>query len=99
MAAADGNPDPSPPTWQRLAECPRCILYRPHLSRTALTTMIVGTILFAINQLDVVVTGHATTTTWVKIAVTYLVPFCVSNIGLLVGCRRYPSPDGPAAGK
>ncbi|MCA1695242.1 MAG: nitrate/nitrite transporter NrtS [Actinobacteria bacterium] len=100
MATAPGNHDPSPPTWQRLAETPRCILYRPHLYQTGLTTLVVGTILFAINQLDVVVAGHATTTTWIKIAVTYLVPFCVSNIGLLIGCRRHPAPDraGPAAG-
>lgn len=52
------------------------------------TALIVGTILFAINQLDVVLTGHATATTWVKIGMTYIVPFCVSNVGLLIGCRR-----------
>jgi hypothetical protein len=63
--------------------------------------LIVGTMLFAINQLDVVVAGHAMTTTWIKIAVTYLVPFCVSNIGLLIGCRQHPGPDhaGPAVGQ
>ncbi len=91
MAATQGNHDLSPPTGQQLANCLRCILYWPHLSRTGLTALIVGTMLFAINQLDVVVAGHATTTTWIKIAVTYLVPFCVSNIGLLIGFRQYPS--------
>lgn len=80
------------PTWSRLAECPRCVFYRPHLSRTVLTALIVGTVLFAINQLDVVLEGDATPLVWVKVGVTYLVPFCVSNIGLLVGCHR------PAAG-
>jgi hypothetical protein len=99
MTATHPNHNPSPPNWQRLADCPRCILYWPHLSQTGLTTLIVGTILFAINQLDVVVAGHATTTTWIKIAVTYLVPFCVSNIGLLIGRRQHANPDhaGPAA--
>lgn len=87
MAAATGD-TPSPPTWQRWRECPRCIVYRPHLSRTVATALIVGTILFAINQLDVVLAGQATTLVWIKIGVTYLVPFCVSNIGLLVACRR-----------
>ncbi|SRR5579875_1331139 len=84
----------SPPTWQKLSECPRCIIYRPHLRRTILTALTVGTILFIINQLNVVVAGHATPVVWAKAGVTYLVPFCVANIGLLVGCRRRP--PGPA---
>lgn len=50
--------------------------------------MVVGTVLFVINQLDVVLSGKATTTTWVKSAVTYLVPFIVSNLGVLTGTKR-----------
>ena len=53
-----------------------------------LTALCVGTILFAINHLDEVWTGRATLATWIKGAVTYLVPFAVSNIGLLIGSRR-----------
>ena len=78
-----------PPTWQCLSECPRCVLHGPNLRRTLATTLIVGTLLFAINQLDVVLAGHANATTWIKIGATYLVPFCVANIGLLIGCRRH----------
>jgi hypothetical protein len=48
----------------------------------------VGTILFAINQLNVVIDGHATTLVWTKAAVTYLVPFAVSNIGILIAAHR-----------
>jgi hypothetical protein len=48
----------------------------------------VGTILFAINQLDVVLRGDATAVVWVKAAVTYHVPFAVSNAGVLVATRR-----------
>ena len=47
-----------------------------------------GTILFVINQLDVVLRGDATAVVWVKAAVTYLVPFCVANTGVLVASRR-----------
>jgi hypothetical protein len=47
----------------------------------------VGTILFCINQLDVVVRGDATPLVGVKVCVTYLVPFAVSNIGLLIGTK------------
>ncbi|HEU5007050.1 MAG TPA: nitrate/nitrite transporter NrtS [Jatrophihabitantaceae bacterium] len=53
-----------------------------------LTALVVGTVLFAINQLDTVLGGHADTGTWVKTGLTYLVPFCVANTGLLLGCHR-----------
>ncbi len=45
----------------------------------------VGTVLTAINQGDVIARGEATTTTLVKAALNYLVPFIVSNLGLLAG--------------
>lgn len=44
--------------------------------------------LFTINQLDVVLRGAATPLVWAKIALTYLVPFCVSNLGILIASRR-----------
>jgi hypothetical protein len=53
--------------------------------------LIVGTVLFFINQFDVVLAGHATTLTWLKVALTYVVPFCVSNYGVLVASRRRPA--------
>jgi hypothetical protein len=59
-----------------------------HAWRTTRIALIVGTILFAINQLDVVLRGQATAAVWVKGGITYLVPFVVSNIGVLVGSRR-----------
>ena len=61
--------------------------YPPHLRKTITITLVVGTILFCINQLDVVLRGDATAAVWVKSAVTYLVPFCVSNAGVLVATR------------
>jgi len=76
------------PGWRSAGEACRVIAHPPHLSRTVLTALVVGTILFAINQLDVVLAGQATTGTWIKIGVTYLVPFCVANIGILVACHR-----------
>lgn len=76
------------PTWRTVSEAVRVVLYRPHLLRTSVTALIVGTILFAINQLDVVLSGDATAGTWIKAGVTYLVPFAVANVGLLFGSRR-----------
>jgi hypothetical protein len=63
------------------------VCHVPYLRRTLGVAGVVGTVLFAINHLDVVLEGQATTRTWAKIALTYLVPFCVSNYGLLVGAR------------
>jgi membrane protease YdiL (CAAX protease family) len=74
-------------TWSDLHDVPRVVLYPRHLRRTALIALVVGSVLFAINHLDEVLRGSATRVTWIKIAVTYLVPFTVSNLGLLVGSR------------
>ena len=79
-----------PPTWTRWGEAPRVVAYWPHLRRTLVIAAIVGTILFSINQLDVVVRGKATAVVWLKSGLTYLVPFCVSNAGVLVASHRRP---------
>jgi hypothetical protein len=64
------------------------VFYPPLLRKTVVTALVVGTVLFCINQLDVVVRGQATTSVWVKTAVTFFVPFCVSNVGVLIAARR-----------
>lgn len=64
------------------------ICLRPeHLRRTVTIALVVGTILTAINQADVIARGDATSTTLAKAALNYLVPFIVSNLGLLAGKR------------
>ncbi|HEV2034414.1 MAG TPA: nitrate/nitrite transporter NrtS [Candidatus Dormibacteraeota bacterium] len=66
----------------------RPVIFRANnLRRTVAVALLVGTVLVAINQLDIVIAGRATPGTWLKIALTYLVPFCVANYGLLVGAR------------
>jgi hypothetical protein len=47
-----------------------------------------GAILFAINHLDEVFAGKATVLVWIKGALSCLVPFVVSNVGLLIAARR-----------
>ena len=44
---------------------------------------LVGSILFAINQLDVVLAGGLTAVVAAKIALTYLVPYSVSTYSAL----------------
>ena len=65
---------------------------RATLRRSTRVAAVVGTALFAINQLDVVLSGRADALVTAKIAVTYAVPFCVATFGALAGARRSPSP-------
>jgi hypothetical protein len=76
------------PRWSRWREVPAVVCHVPYLRRTLGIAGVVGTVLFAINHLDEVLEGHATARIWAKIALTYLVPFCVSNYGLLVGSHE-----------
>lgn len=65
---------------------------RRHLRKTLRIALVVGLILTTINQGNVIVNGEATTFTWVKVGLDFVVPFVVSNLGLLSG---RPSGDGP----
>ncbi|HEU5006848.1 MAG TPA: nitrate/nitrite transporter NrtS [Jatrophihabitantaceae bacterium] len=75
-------------TWSTPRQALRVVGQWSHLCRTTATALIVGTVLFAINHMDTVLSGAATTGTWVKVGITYLVPFAVANIGLLLGSHR-----------
>ena len=81
--------DIGPPTWATWREALAVVAFRPHLRRTVGVALIVGSILCAINQLDVVLRGGADAGVAIKIALTYCVPFCVSNYGVLVATRRH----------
>jgi hypothetical protein len=86
------------PVWSGWREALRVVGYRPHLIRTIGVALIVGTILFCINQLDVVIEHRAGAVVWLKVGLTYVVPFCVSNIGILVATRRGPGHRTPSSG-
>ena len=82
------------PVWSKWHEAFRVIAYPAYLKRTVRIALIFGSILFAINHLDEVVLGHASASVWLKGALTYLVPFSVSNLGVLVASRRRPQGAG-----
>ncbi len=65
----------------------RICLEPQNLRRTLTIALVVGTLLTAINQADVILRGDATSATAAKAALNYLVPFIVSNLGLLAGRR------------
>lgn len=92
------------PTWARPREIPGVIAYPPHLKRSLATALVVGTILFTINQLDVVLADGWTLRVAIKSGLTYLVPFCVTNVGILTATKRpasrpspHPDPEAPEA--
>jgi hypothetical protein len=62
-------------------------LQRRNLRRTIRIALIVGAILTIINQGTVIAGGHATAATWIRCGLNFLVPFLVSNAGLLSGRR------------
>ncbi|MGB2952216.1 MAG: nitrate/nitrite transporter NrtS [Gaiellaceae bacterium] len=49
--------------------------------------LVVGCVLTLINQGDVIARGHATALTAVKVCLNFVVPFVVSNLGVLAGDR------------
>lgn len=65
----------------------RICFRREHLRRTVRIALVVGLVLTAINQADVIIGGDATAATWIKTGLNFCVPFVVSNLGLLAGKR------------
>src|SRR5438477_11840053 len=72
--------------WQAVA-----LVCRGATARTAVPiAAAVGTLLSAVNQGAVIAAGHASTATWVRVAVNYLVPFLAASGGWLAA-RRSPT--------
>ncbi len=65
----------------------RFCLRRRNLRRTLRIALVVGVVLTLINQGSVIASGRLTTVVWVRCALNFLVPFLVSNAGLL-GARQ-----------
>jgi hypothetical protein len=85
---AQDNSDAPGRSWRGWREALAVVMTPANLKRTVATALVVGTILFAINQLNVVVDGDATPLVWIKTAVTYVVPFAVANVGILIATHR-----------
>lgn len=77
--------------WHRVREAVAYCLRRSHLRRTLKIALVVGVVLTVINQIDVIVGGQATAWTWVKCGTNFVVPFVVSNLGVLSARRSESS--------
>lgn len=64
------------------------LLQRPLLLRSLKVAALVGTVLVAINQLDIVAQGHRGPFVIAKIGLTYAVPFCVATFAALATIRE-----------
>jgi fatty-acid desaturase len=78
----------TPPAWTTWRELSTVIARRANLKRTLTIALVVGTVFFTMNQLELVLSGHATFVVWLKVAMTYLTPLCVSNIGIASATHR-----------
>ena len=68
--------------------CLPCTLrFGPLLRRSFLTALFVGTVLTAINQGNLILSGNFPTALVWKVPLTYSVPFCVATWGALINSR------------
>ena len=77
-------------TWSRPAQAASMFLRGSTVRAAIPITLVVGTLLSAINQSDVIVGGHAHADTWLRVAANYAVPFLVSSFGYL-SARKAPA--------
>lgn len=79
---------PDVPAWSSPLDACRLILRGVTIRTGVRVAVVVGTILTIVNQVAVIARGDASTATWIRAAVNYLVPFVVSSIGYLAPFRR-----------
>ena len=79
----------SPLSTFSIIKCTTCaLLHVPMLKRSLITSLIVGSLLTALNQGDLILSGQMTSTFLWKIPSTYLVPFVVATVSGLLNTRR-----------
>ena len=72
----------------RVHRCLRCALtHRPLIMRSLTIAVIVGTVLTAINQGNVLLAGDLPPALAWKIPLTYVVPYCVATTGTILNAR------------
>ena len=85
-------PSNNPGVREVAAEALKCagcaIRHFPMLRRSLTVAVLVGTILTALNQGDVIFAGDGGSALYWKVPLTYCVPFCVATYGALAASRR-----------
>ena len=76
------------PTWSTPVQGLVLIL-RGYTARTGtLVSVVVGTLLSAVNQGSVIISGHVSAVALIRIATNFVVPFFVSSVGYLAPSRQ-----------
>ena len=69
--------------------CLRCaLMHWPTVQRSLLISLIIGTLLTAINQGNLIVQGDLSANLAWQVPLTYLVPYCVATTGAILNARR-----------
>jgi len=72
-----------------LTKCFLCSLrHWPMLKKSMAACLVVGTVLTALNQGDILLAGEWNSTLWWKIPLTYTVPFMVATYGAMINNRK-----------
>ncbi len=81
---------------EKASRCLRCVMvFRPLVVRSVAVAFVVGTILTAINQGNVILSGDGSPSLAWKVPLTYAVPYCVAMLGALMNARSStPSESG-----
>lgn len=74
--------------WNAIKTCVLVVCTPAHLKRTALIAFVVGSWLNLFNHGDALVHGAVSAHLAIKLALNYLTPFVVSNVGLLARRRH-----------
>lgn len=100
MTRIVGNDQPI--SWSTWREAARLVMAGVTFRTASRTSLFVGSLLSLVNQGATVLSGRADAATFVRIAVNYLVPFCVASLGYLAplrsgdpGRRHTPAPEPP----
>ena len=71
----------------------RCMLRNAGLlKRSAIASLVVGTVLVLLNQGDFIFSGHFYGAMFWKVPFTFAVPFVVATWGAVMNCRRVEKP-------
>ncbi len=72
-----------------LTKCLLCTLrHWPMLKKSLAACVVVGTLLTALNQGDILLAGEWNSSLWWKIPLTYTVPFMVATFGAMSNNRK-----------
>lgn len=83
-------------TWTRPREAVAMFARGATVPTAGPTALVVGTVLSLVNQGALIAAGHGDGGTWVRVAVNFVVPFCVASVGFLSARRVDPGIERPA---